>query len=221
MEGVHAEPHGGIQQHQGDEGGPQQTSLAFVRPDADDNCDRHGDPHGQQRGRVQVEDTGDDQAEDGQNDGQGEKQNQQEQQPGARRNQAAGDFAHGLPAVPQRHHQRAEVMNGTDEDGSQHDPQQSRQPAPEHGDGRAHNGPGSGNAGEVVSENDLPWRGDEVDVVLQFMTGRDGLRVELKDAGGQPASIRVVGGDETEKRPGRDEDSCHFCVTVSGLPSRF
>ena len=61
------------------------------------------------------------------------------------------------------------------------DPEQCRQPAPEHGDRRAHDRARAGDAGEMVAEDDLFSGGHVVDVVSQFNCSVDHrLRVQPK-----------------------------------------
>ena len=90
-------------------------------------------------------------------------------------------------------------MDGANEDRAKKHPQQSRQPAPENGDRRSDDRTCSGNAGEVVTEDDLSLSRNEVHVIAKFMGRNDGVAVELKNFLRQPSPIRVVRNDVSEK----------------------
>ena len=185
------------------EGTSKPPPLA-VDPEADRDSERNLDPDRKDGRRVELEDRGDDQSENRQHDRQCEKQNQQKQQPDARINQPARDLTHRLTAIAKRNNQRTEIVDGPDKDRAEQYPQQGGQPAPEDGDRGADDRSGAGDAGEVVSEDDLFLGGDEIDVVPQLPAGDFGGGVEVEDAFGKPASVSMVGDDVADE--GTDGD---------------
>jgi len=184
---------------QGNQRGNEQFRVLFVDHQADDNGDGHGDPDGDHRFRIERKNDGDDQSENRKDDSQSQQQNQQKQDAGTWCDKPAGNFADGLSAIAQRDDQRAEIVDGTDENRTHQNPDERGQPAPEDSDGRTDDGAGSGDAGEVVAEDDFLFGRYKINIIPQLFTGNFRVAIDVKDFLGQPLPIGVVGDDVTYK----------------------
>jgi hypothetical protein len=104
---------------------------------------------------------------------------------------------------------RARGLDRAHEDGSQRDPHERRKPAPDHGDGRAHDGRRAGDGGVVVPPEDVLARGNEIDAVL-VLAGRYGLVLgQGEDAAGQETRVEAVPHREQRKRDGSQQCGVH------------
>ncbi len=127
----------------------------------------------------------------------------------AGRDQPSGHLADGLSPIAQRNHQGAEVVYRANEDGADEHPQQGGQPAPKDRDGRSHDGPRAGDAGEMVTENHALLRGHIVHVVAQLPAWHNRPGIESKYLVRQPPAVGMVGDDESDKRANSDEQRVH------------
>ena len=119
------------------------------------------------------------------------------------------DSSDGLAVVAQTDEQASEVMDGTDEDRTEEDPEQRGEPAPHDGDGRADDRAGSGNGGEVMSEDDAALGRNEVDIITQGFRRAHSIRGQAEDLLPEPATIRVVGDQESDTGQYGDQKCCH------------
>ena len=204
---------GEIHHGKSDDGGDEDVDPFPVQPDADDNGDRDLHEAGEDGGGIHLEDSSNDQAEDGEDDGQGHEKDGEEEEAGSGAEDASGDVADSLAAMTHGDDQCAEIMDCADEDGAEQDPEESRKPAPDHGEGGSDNRAGAGDGGEVVAEDNALLSGNVVLSILQ-LDGRD-LRVgvQLEDLPGEPASVGVVGDDVENQGAESDGEGLHewFC----------
>src|SRR5699024_11612699 len=116
----------------------------------------------------------------------------QEQSAAAGADEPGGEGADGLAAVAHRGPQRAQVVHPGEEDGAEGDPEEGGQPAPDHGDGRADDGRGAGDRGEVVPPQDELVGGDVVDPVGQLVGGGAEGGAEPVDAPAEVAGVEQI-----------------------------
>ena len=100
-------------------------------------------------------------------------------------------------------------MDRADEDSSDDDPQERRQPSPEHPDGRSDDRAGSCNGREVMSEDDASPCRHVVDIILEALRGAGPSCSEVEDSIAQPSPVGVVGDDESETGEDGDQECVH------------
>ncbi len=198
---LHSDVQRDIDQQQGDQRRNQQAAPTAIDPQANRHGDRQRDPHREDGLRIDAEDRSDHQPEDRQNNRQGKEQDQQKQNLGPPRNHPPSDLTNRLPAIAEAHDQRAEIMDGADEDRSEQHPKQRWQPAPEDGDRRTHDRSRSGDAREMMAEDHFLASGHKIHVIPQLAAGDFRHRVQSKDASRQPSAVRVIG--QSPARQGR------------------
>ncbi len=198
-----------IHHQQRQQAGQQQPATSAVNSNANHHRNRQRNPHRQNTLRVLRENARNHQPENGQHDRQGHRQDHQEQDAGSSRNQPTGHLPHRLTPVAKRNHQGAEIVDGSDENRTEQDPQQGRQPAPEHRDRRAHDRTRTRNAREMMAENHFLPRRNKIDPVLQLPTRYRGRSVEIEDLLRQPTTVSVVGHHVADKCPDGDQQRQH------------
>ena len=145
------------------------------------------------------------------------------EQPAEQQEQAAArladvlldELAQRLAVVLDGGVQRAEVMHGAEEDATDEDPQQNRQPAEHHRDDGAGDGARTADRAELVCERGEARCGREVPAVLHAAGGRNGLWIDAP-ALGQPSAVDDVAADERHGRNQYYQHSVHV-----KLPPRF
>ena len=95
-------------------------------------------------------------------------------------------------------------MNSSNEDGTEHDPQQCWKPSPKHRDRRADDWARTGDACKMMAENHFFFGWNEIDVVLKLLTGNDRVGVESENLASEPTSICVIGNDKPNERSNCD-----------------
>ena len=159
---------------------------------------------GQDGGRVFSKDRGDDQSEDGQDNGEGQEEDGEEEEAGALAEDPSCDISHRLAPVAHGNHEGTKIVDRTDENGSEKNPEQGGHPPPDHGQGGPDNGTGSRDAGEVMPEDDAFAGGDVVGAVLHLDGGDPGRGIELEDPAGQEPAVGVVGHQVKNEGAKRD-----------------
>src|SRR5699024_581551 len=182
----------------GDERPPQ-----FVDRHTDEQCYADGAPGGDDRGGQRYEQIGDDDGERGDDHEPENEDDEEEERGSASADVASRQCGNDLSPVPRRGPQGAEVMHSREEERADGDPEECRQPSPDHGDGRSHDGSGSCHGGEVVTPEDESVGGNVVDVVAQLMRRRSESTVESIDPSGQ--ILRVEQVPECEDRDSEQE----------------
>ena len=84
-------------------------------------------------------------------------------------------------------------MYGTHKYGTQKDPKQSRDPAPDDADSGSHDWPRACDRREVMAEDDLLLRRYIINAVGQFLGRHQTFGVEAEDLLAQILAIRIVG----------------------------
>ena len=84
-------------------------------------------------------------------------------------------------------------MYAAHEDASSEDPANGGHPSPEDGDGGPEDRPEPCDGGEVMSEEDGPMGGDEIDAVFLQVRGGFSLVIEFKNFSGDEPAVRTIG----------------------------
>ena len=198
-----------VHEHDGPDGESEDAFVLAVHQVAQGHGDGHLDPNGQDRLRIHGEDDGDHQAEDGDHDPQFEEDDEEEEQPRAAVDILGGVIRDRLALVAHGDDQRAEVMHGAHHHAAHEHPQQRRHPAPDDGDGRAHDGSRAGDGGEVVSEDHLLLGRHIVDAVLHGHRGDDGLVRQAEDYPADISSVELIHHQVTHKCHNHDQQCFH------------
>ena len=152
---------------------------------------------GRNHGRgVSDEQVGDDDGEGGDDHQQQHEDDDEEQVAPAFTDITPGQRADGLAAVALRGPQDAHVVHAGYENGAQGDPQECRQPAPNDGDGRADDGSGTGNRGEVVAPEHELVRRHVVDAVVHGVCWGFIALGKLEDAFAEEFRVDEVSTDD-------------------------
>ena len=152
-----------------------------MEDDADDDGEGNLNETGEDGGGVSLKDRSDDEAEDGENNGEGEKEDGEEKDACATGKDASGDIAYGLTLVAKRDYEGSEVVDGSDEDGTEENPEKGGHPAPDHGESGADDGTGAGDGREVMPKDDGLAGGNVVVAVFELDGGRGAIGIELKN----------------------------------------
>ncbi len=100
-------------------------------------------------------------------------------------------------------------MDRTNENGTEHDPDQRRQPSPEDRQGRSDDRTGSRNARKVMSEDDRLASRHIIHIIAKLVAGNEGVLVEPEHPPSQPAAIGVIGDNESDKGEDGNEHRIH------------
>ena len=115
--------HRRVHHAQCENGRQQQAHTLAVQVDADRDGDGDLYEAREDRRGVLLEHSGDDQPKDRDHDRQCKEEHEEEEQPDAFVQQSPGYLADSLPVVAQAHDERAEVVDGADEDRAEDDPE--------------------------------------------------------------------------------------------------
>jgi hypothetical protein len=111
--------------------------------------------------------------------------------------------------VPDRRDQRSEVVYSTDENRSDENPDQSRQPTERQpGQDRSHDRARRGNCGEVLRHQRTGRKRLEIDAILQFVGGRRTFGIESEQSG-QQAAVGEVSDRQHNGRREHDIQQIH------------
>ena len=92
------------------------------------------------------------------------------------------DLADRHPAGPHGNDQGSKVMDSSNKECSENDPEHGWNPTPDHGNGGSQHGRESRNGGIVMSKENVFVGGDVVDVILKLMSRCESLGIQLKDS---------------------------------------
>lgn len=201
--------HAEIHQGERDEGGNEEVDTFAVQDAADDEGEGDLNEAGEDGGGVGLEDGSDDEAKDGEDDGECEKENGEEENACATGKDPPCDVAYGLAFVAKRDHECSKIMHCPDEDRAKEDPKEGWNPAPDDGECGADDRAGSGNGGEVMTEDDGFAGGDVVVAVFELDGGRGAVGVEFENFLRKPLSVGMVSDEVGEKRAESDEECGH------------
>ena len=118
------------------------------------------------------------------------------------------DPADRLSPMAQRGDQSREVVNCTDEDASQQDPQEGGKPSEDGAEYGAHDRPGTCDRGEVMSQEHLLAGGHIVDPILFLMGGRLPTRIDAQSSG-EVGPVEDVGRHQKNTASEYEEDAAH------------
>ena len=100
-------------------------------------------------------------------DGEGEKDGEKEKA-GTFAQDSSRNIPHGLAPVADRDYESSKIVDRTDQNGSEENPEESWYPAPDDGEGRSDDRSGSCNTGKVMAKDDTLAGGDVVVAVLHL-----------------------------------------------------
>src|SRR5690606_4713136 len=205
----------GVQDGHADQRHPEQVGLAAVDQLTDHQRHRNRAPDRHDRGRELDQQPGDDDAEHGVHHQQHQEDHDHEQAAGPRADHVAGYGADRAGTVPDAGPDGTGIVHAGEEDRAQHHPQESRRPAPDHGNGRTDDGRGTGDRREMVPPEDVAVGRHEVDAVFHLVCRRAVVRIELEDAFGYEFRIDEVSQGHAPDTQESNDNRAH------GIPSLF
>jgi hypothetical protein len=111
-----------------------------------------------------------------------EENDAQENDLGARPDEIFGDLADAQSAMPHRDYQRAEIMDGADEQRAEYNPKHAGEPTPNDGYGRPEHGGQAGDRGVVMPKQNSLAAGHVVDAVGHRVRRSRPIGVQLENA---------------------------------------
>ena len=196
---------------------PPRSPRAQVQPHDDGR--RNGGKHGRAGPRAVLHDVHDHEAQHGAQD----HHDEQGADEGGEAAEGPELIARHLPdaaAVAARgHQQHRHVLHATAEHRADEDPQRPGQVAELGGERRPDEWPGTGDGGEVMSEDDRAVRGHEVTPVVQPLRGRCPGRIHVQYAGGDPGGVEAIAEQVDADRGGDDPQRVDRLVPVQGDPT--
>ena len=206
-----AEQDQGVEGCDADDRGEQQVHPPAVDHLPDDQGHEDGSPSGDHRAGGRDQQVLDDDGEGRDHHEQQQEDHDEEQVAPARPDVAPREHPHRAAAVAGGGPQRAHVVHAGEEDGAERDPEERREPAPDHRDGRPDDRGGTGDRGEVVApQHELVGR-HEVDAVVHLVRRCRVGRVEPVDPLAEELRVEQVAarqhGEPDEQQPQRRHGS--------------
>ena len=166
---------------------------------------------------VLNEEEGYDVSEDGEHDPGEEDHEGQKYQAGSPGKHRGGQITYGAPLVFRRDHQAPVIVHGPDEDRSQDDPEEGRQPAPDDCDGGTHDRGCSGNRREMVAEEDMTRGWNEIHAVFEFMGWGDERTLFREHFPCQKNRVKTERRGEGNEAEKCDDRRIHASIIASKL----